>query len=99
FMIESQVNYILQLIELVDKSGQQAVEIKPEVQDTFNEGIQKQLQGTVWQAGGCNSWYQAADGKNFSLWPTYTWKYWLETRKVNSQNYLLLNKFSKSYAA
>jgi hypothetical protein len=21
--------------------------------------------------------------ENFSLWPTYTWKYWLETRKVN----------------
>ncbi|EPQ1523565.1 NAD(P)/FAD-dependent oxidoreductase, partial [Acinetobacter baumannii] len=56
-------------------------------------------QGTVWQAGGCSSWYQAADGKNFSLWPTYTWKYWLDTRKVNPKDYLLLNKCSQSYAA
>ncbi|MEJ8537979.1 hypothetical protein U0Y27_12225, partial [Acinetobacter baumannii] len=53
---------------------------------------------TVWQAGGCSSWYQAADGKNFSLWPTYTWKYWLDTRKVNPKDYLLLNKCSQSYA-
>ncbi|HDJ7843163.1 TPA: flavin-containing monooxygenase [Acinetobacter baumannii] len=99
FMIESQVNYILQLIDLVEKSGQHAIEIKPEVQDSFNERIQTQLQGTVWQAGGCSSWYQAADGKNFSLWPTYTWKYWLDTRKVNPKDYLLLNKCSQSYAA
>ncbi|WP_252353320.1 hypothetical protein, partial [Acinetobacter baumannii] len=34
----------------------------------------------------CSSWYQAADGKNFSLWPTYTWKYWLDTRKVNPKD-------------
>lgn len=87
FMIESQVNYILQLIQTVDKTGTQAVEIKHEVQDQFNERVQEQLKGTVWQAGGCSSWYQAADGKNFSLWPTYTWKYWLETRKVNVADY------------
>lgn len=87
FMIESQVNYILQLIQTVDKTGSQAVEIKQQVQDQFNERVQEQLKGTVWQAGGCSSWYQAADGKNFSLWPTYTWKYWLETRKVNVADY------------
>jgi hypothetical protein len=73
--------------------------IKPEIQDAFNERVQKQLQGTVWQAGGCSSWYQSADGRNFSLWPTYTWKYWLETRKVKPKDYLLLNKSSQSYAA
>uniref|UniRef100_UPI0013C35830 flavin-containing monooxygenase n=1 Tax=Acinetobacter pittii TaxID=48296 RepID=UPI0013C35830 len=99
FMIESQVNYILQLIRLVEESGQKAIEIKPEIQDAFNERVQKQLQGTVWQAGGCSSWYQSADGRNFSLWPTYTWKYWLETRKVKPKDYLLLNKSSQSYAA
>ncbi|MDU6099718.1 MAG: NAD(P)/FAD-dependent oxidoreductase, partial [Acinetobacter sp.] len=98
FMIESQVNYILQLIQLVEESSQKAIEIKPEIQDAFNERVQKQLQGTVWQAGGCSSWYQSADGRNFSLWPTYTWKYWLETRKVKPKDYLLLNKSSQSYA-
>jgi cation diffusion facilitator CzcD-associated flavoprotein CzcO len=63
FMIESQVNYILQLIQTVDKTGSQAVEIKHAVQDQFNDRVQEQLKGTVWQAGGCSSWYQAADGK------------------------------------
>lgn len=95
FMIESQVNYILQLIQTVDKTATQAIEIKHDVQDQFNERVQEQLKGTVWQAGGCSSWYQAADGKNFSLWPTYTWKYWLETRKANVADYNFMSNDAK----
>jgi len=89
------------LIQMVDKTQTQAVEIKHDVQDQFNERVQQQLKGTVWQAGGCSSWYQAADGKNFSLWPTYTWKYWLETRKVNVADYNFLGSATsaKSNAA
>ncbi len=90
FMIESQVNYILQLIQKIDDKGAQAVEIKADVLKKFNDQVQAQLQGTVWQSGGCVSWYQDANGKNFSLWPTYTWKYWLATRKVNINDYQLI---------
>lgn len=46
---------------------------------------------TVWQSG-CVSWYQQEGGKNFALWPTYTWKYWLKTKKPNAADYRLLNK-------
>ena len=90
-MIESQVQYILQLIQLVNKTKTQAIAIKPEVQDAFNERVQEKLKGTVWQSG-CVSWYQQDGGKNFSLWPTYTWKFWLETRTVNAADYLLLGQ-------
>ncbi|MDV2439862.1 NAD(P)/FAD-dependent oxidoreductase [Acinetobacter gerneri] len=90
FMIESQVDYILQLIQLVEKTNTQAIVVRPQVQDDFNEKIQEKLKGTVWQSG-CVSWYQQDGGKNFSLWPTYTWKYWLETQKVNPADYQLLS--------
>jgi cyclohexanone monooxygenase len=102
FMIESQVNYILQLIQMVQKTQTQAVVVKAEIQDQFNEKVQKQLEGTVWQSG-CVSWYQQDGGKNFALWPTYTWKFWLETRRLNPSDFRLLgNKqklHSKSQAA
>jgi hypothetical protein len=90
-MIESQVNYIMQLIQAVAENSAQAVEIKADVQAQFNTRIQNQLQGTVWQAGGCSSWYQTKDGKNFSVWPTYSWKYWLETRKPKLTDYHLIS--------
>lgn len=89
FMIESQVNYILQLIEIVNKTATQAIVVKPEVQDEYNEHVQHMLDGTVWQSG-CVSWYQQDGGKNFALWPTYTWKYWLKTRKVNPTDFQIL---------
>lgn len=89
FMIESQVNYILQLIEIVNKTATQAIVVKPEVQDEYNEHVQHMLEGTVWQSG-CVSWYQQDGGKNFALWPTYTWKYWLKTRKVNPADFQIL---------
>lgn len=98
FMIESQVNYILQLIKLVDKTQTQAIVIKPEVQDRFNQEVQQKLEGTVWQSG-CVSWYQQDGGKNFSLWPTYTWKYWLETRKANPADYSFLGQKMRNRAA
>ena len=90
FMIESQVNYIVQLIESVEKSRTQALVVKDKVQDEFNAYIQKQFSGTVWQSG-CISWYQQDGGKNFALWPSYTWKYWLDTRKPNLADYRYLN--------
>ncbi|MCB8767572.1 flavin-containing monooxygenase [Acinetobacter soli] len=99
FMIESQVDYILQLIRKVDLSQCSAIEVKQEQQDRFNQKIQQQLQGTVWQAGGCVSWYQTQEGKNFSLWPTYTWQYWLQTRKVDIADYhLWSNRDAKKIA-
>lgn len=91
FMIESQVNYILQLIQTVERTSTHAVVVKDEVQDRFNHDIQKQFEGTVWQSG-CVSWYQQDGGKNFALWPGYTWKYWLNTLNANAADYRFLSK-------
>lgn len=97
FMIESQVNYILQLIEMAQKTQSQAIVVKADTQDQFNHHLQSQFTDTIWQSG-CVSWYQQADGKNFSLWPSYTWKYWLKTRKANPADYRFLNSKQDSQA-
>ena len=91
FMIEAQVEYILQLMQLVDRSQSDAIMVKDQAQDAFNQQVQHMFEKTVWQSG-CVSWYQQEGGKNFALWPTYTWKYWLKTKKPNVADYRLLNK-------
>lgn len=91
FMIEAQVEYILQLMQLVDRSQSDAIMVKDQAQDAFNQQVQHMFEKTVWQSG-CVSWYQQEGGKNFALWPTYTWKYWLKTKKPNAADYRLLNK-------
>ena len=97
-MIEAQVNYILQMIQLVKQSHSHAIVVKDQVQAQFNQDVQTLLNGTVWQSG-CVSWYQQDGGKNFALWPTYTWKYWLKTKILNPADYRLLNKTSGNRAA
>lgn len=98
FMIESQVEYILQMMDLVARTHSQAIAVKGHVQDQFNQRVQTMMGGTVWQSG-CVSWYQQDGGKNFALWPTYTWKYWLNTKKLNPADYLLLTKSKGTRAA
>ena len=88
FMIEAQVDYILKALKMMKKHHMDSIEVKAEVQDEFNKKLQKDLKNTVWSSG-CNSWYTNAEGKNFALWSGYTWKYWLETQKLDRHAFIL----------
>ena len=86
FMIEAQVHYVMQCLRELGRRGADYLDVKPEAQRRFNERVQSGLRGTVWSSG-CASWYQQADGKNFTIWPFATWRYWLETRRVRTEHY------------
>jgi hypothetical protein len=45
------------------------------------------LKNTVWQAGGCHSWYQDAKGNNTTIWPDFTWVYILFMKTFDFKNY------------
>ncbi len=75
YMIESQIAYLLAALEEMDAASVASVEPRREKQDAWNAELQEQLQGTVWNAGGCSSWYLDARGRNTTLWPTFTLPY------------------------
>ncbi|MCB0941673.1 MAG: NAD(P)/FAD-dependent oxidoreductase, partial [Mycobacterium sp.] len=77
FMIESQIRYVGQAIAAVDKAGAQALAPTRAAQDAFNADLQDKLAGSVWNTGGCSSWYLDEHGKNRTLWSGMTWQYWL----------------------
>lgn len=87
FMIEAQVNYILDCMKTLNQKGAAYMDVKADVQYKFNVEVQDNIKDTVWGTG-CQSWYQQADGKNVAIWPWSTWKYWLKTRKVNQSDYV-----------
>ena len=62
FMIESQCNYVLDALRLMDARGAAELEVRPEAQAAYNARIQEQMRGTVWTSGGCASWYLDAAG-------------------------------------
>lgn len=86
FMIEAQARYMARCIRY---AGHGALEVKQSAQVRFNEFLQGRLSSTVWQAGGCRSWYQdPATGRNTLLWPRSTVSYWLRSRFIQRSDYL-----------
>lgn len=87
FMIESQINYVLDCIKPIVKGKVGQVDVRKSAQDEFLNEIHSSLEGEVWSAGGCRSWYLDENGVNRTLWPGFTWKYWMRTKKVDLAEY------------
>jgi cation diffusion facilitator CzcD-associated flavoprotein CzcO len=87
FMIESQIRYVAQAITLAQRQGAGALDVRPEVQQRFNTEVQSKLVKGVWTQGGCTSWYLDAEGVNRTIWPGFTWRYWLDTRTVDAEDF------------
>ncbi|CAD5108188.1 flavin-containing monooxygenase [Zestomonas carbonaria] len=88
YMIESQIHYVLGALDLLDKRGLRSLEVKREVQDKFNAKLQGSLGSTVWNAGGCMSWYlHPVSGRNCTVWPGFTWRFRMLTRNFDPVAY------------
>jgi cation diffusion facilitator CzcD-associated flavoprotein CzcO len=88
FMIESQINYILDALRHMSENGIATVEPREDVQARWNESIDERLQGTVWNTGGCKSWYLDDTGRNSTLWPGFTWPFREATRRFDAAEYV-----------
>jgi hypothetical protein len=75
------------------RSGSKVIEVKPAVQQRFINDVQRRLAGTVWQSGGCHSWYQdPRSGENAVIWPGSVVGYKLRTRSASAADYELTGK-------
>ncbi|MDQ6747680.1 MAG: NAD(P)/FAD-dependent oxidoreductase, partial [Candidatus Dormibacteraeota bacterium] len=88
-MIEAQLRYVLDCLRFMKRQGAATVEPREDAQVIYNQKIQEALKQTVWNAGGCASWYLDATGRNSTLWPTYTWKYRRAMRRFNAAEYVV----------
>ena len=86
YMLESQIHYILQCLDLIERRRLRYLEVRAEPQDRFNRQIQQRMARTVWQQG-CDSWYKTADGRNTNNWPGFTFMYRRRTRHVQLDDY------------
>jgi cation diffusion facilitator CzcD-associated flavoprotein CzcO len=89
FMIESQLNYVMDCLRHIDREAISTFEVREDVQRRFNDDIQRQLDGTVWTSGGCVSWYLDANGRNSTVWPGFTWPFRRRLRRFDPADYEL----------
>jgi cation diffusion facilitator CzcD-associated flavoprotein CzcO len=87
YMIESQVNFIVDSVKKLAAKKASWMNVKPEVQTRYNAELQEKLKTTVWQSGRCKSWYQTKSGKNTAIWPGFTFTFRNRTKRVNEQDF------------
>jgi hypothetical protein len=74
---------------MMERRRLRSVEVRPVMQDAFNNAVQRRMRRTVWTSG-CASWYLDARGHNTTLWPGFTWEYRLRTRRFDPARYGLI---------
>src|SRR5581483_2344334 len=87
FMIEAQIAYVIDALRTVERRRAATVEIKQAPFEAYNDEVQAKMQKTVWNTGGCASWYLDAEGRNTTLWPDFTFKFRQRTRHFDAENY------------
>jgi hypothetical protein len=72
----------------MQRHGIASIDVKATTQASYNQRIQYRLKDSVWNSGGCRSWYLDPDsGKNVILWPGFTWQFRQQTRCFDESAY------------
>jgi cation diffusion facilitator CzcD-associated flavoprotein CzcO len=86
FMLEAQIGYVLRCLRLTRRRGAAVMEVRSEAQSRFNTKLRRWMERTVWLSG-CRSWYLDRFGRNTTLWPGFSFGYWLRTRIISERDY------------
>ena len=87
--VEAQIEYIIESLKHLERHRLSSLDVRPEVQAGFNDDLRRRLDGTIWTAGGCQSWYLDADGGTSAIWPGYTREFRRALRTFDARDYRL----------
>jgi cation diffusion facilitator CzcD-associated flavoprotein CzcO len=89
-MIEAQLAYLVDALRTMEEAGARSVELSPSVFRAWTSEIQRKASRTVWNTGGCASWYLDREGRNTALWPDHTFRFVRRTRHFDAGSYVLV---------
>src|SRR3954471_1493511 len=75
YMLESQIRYVMEALAAMRERRAAELEVTRDAQECWNAWVQERLSGTVWDTGGCSSWYVDSNGRNSVIWPDFTFKF------------------------
>ncbi len=86
-MMEAQLQYVIDALRVMKERGISSVGVKSDVASAYNRKLQDSLAPTVWNAGGCQSYYLDSRGRNTTIWPHTTPYFQKLTRRFDVENY------------
>jgi cation diffusion facilitator CzcD-associated flavoprotein CzcO len=91
YMLEGQIGYVLGALQALQTERLAWLDVRPEVQDTFNSWVQSASHTSVWETG-CHNWYTTASGRNTNNWPGHTFMYRYRVRRFDLGRYRVMPK-------
>ncbi|MEU1277422.1 NAD(P)/FAD-dependent oxidoreductase [Streptomyces sp. NPDC005805] len=92
-MIESQLNYMADYLRQLTVLGENSVlSARASAVHAWNRRVQERMKRTVWNTGGCTSWYLDASGRNTTIWPGTTTEFRNATRRVDLSEYEVVRR-------
>jgi cation diffusion facilitator CzcD-associated flavoprotein CzcO len=71
-LMEAQAGYVVDGLRAMASGDLGSVDVRQDVQHRFNERVDERLAGSVWNAGGCASYYIDPNGRNSFMYPWST---------------------------
>lgn len=68
YILEAQAEFVRRTLDEMTQRGVQAIDVKREIHDGYNDEIQRAMQHTVWLAN-CNNYYRHPNGKVVTQFP------------------------------
>ena len=87
YLIEAQLGYVDDALRLMRERDIRTLEVRRDVEVAYNEEVQRKLQPSVWNTGGCVSWYLDKNGRNPTIWPDYTFKFARRLKQFDLDSY------------
>jgi cation diffusion facilitator CzcD-associated flavoprotein CzcO len=88
YMLEGQIGYVLGALQALSAQRLAWLDVRPDVQDTFNDWVQAASRTSVWESG-CHSWYTIG-GRNINNWPDHTFLYRRRVRRFDLAAYQVM---------
>jgi len=86
-IMEDQLRYVVDAIRVMERDGIGSVDVREDVQREFNEQVDERLAKSVWNAGGCASYYLDGNGRNSFMYPWSTIHFRRRTRSFDLADY------------
>jgi len=89
FMVERQVEHMMRLVGTLFDRRLRSIGVRPAAMAAYNDGLQGQLESSVWKAG-CRNWYMTERGRITTNWPRSTFAWRKRTRALDLGDFELV---------
>ncbi|MEU6256289.1 NAD(P)/FAD-dependent oxidoreductase [Streptomyces sp. NPDC047043] len=97
-VLEAQLDYVAGAVRHFRSAGWTTMDVRPEVQAAFAAEVQQALPSTVYNSGGCSSYYFDSNGRNSFSWPWSTGRMRRRLAEFDAEAYDITSDTARSAA-